>query len=464
MELYPHQVAAVEWLVQRRRAGLFDEQGLGKTACAICAADQIITSTLDPLAQSAGLAQKQRTPILVVAPTVVVHNWAREFLLWAPHLAVQVITNGRDRVATPAVAQVVVVTHSLLRTKAIHDQLLTKQWAVCIVDEAHAFKNHRAQRTRALYGYRAHDGQGVVSRCDYVWLLTGTPMPNNPTELWTHLAALAPERIQKPFNPAVELEPRPLLWGEFRKRYCKLAPSNYGDGWKVVGAQNTTELSAKLKGFALRRLKKNVLDLPPIRWGTTVVTGELTAELIRAERKLEHQKLEDIRETEHFSTWRRLCGIAKAPAAADMLIDELSNNPDKKVVVFAHHTEVIDYLRAALDEPFGTVEITGSTPAHTRQTNVALFQDDSQASRRYRVALCNIVAGGLGVTLTAANDVVFVEQSFVPGENAQAADRCHRIGQTGSVLVRCLSLAGSIDELIVEILQRKSQMIREVIK
>jgi len=81
-----------------------------------------------------------------------------------------------------------------------------------------------------------------------------------------------------------------------------------------------------------------------------------------------------------------------------------------------------------------------------------------------RVALCNIVAGGVGITLTASSDVDFVEQSFVPGEMAQAACRAHRIGQTRPVAVRVLTLANSVDASCGEILARKASMIQEVLK
>ena len=81
-----------------------------------------------------------------------------------------------------------------------------------------------------------------------------------------------------------------------------------------------------------------------------------------------------------------------------------------------------------------------------------------------RVIVCNIVAGGTGVTLTASSEVLFAELSPVPGENAQAANRCHRIGQREHVRVRVVSLAGTIDEDMNKILKRKTRQIREVLQ
>ena len=129
-----------------------------------------------------------------------------------------------------------------------------------------------------------------------------------------------------------------------------------------------------------------------------------------------------------------------------------------KVVVFAHHRDVIDPLCEALDQ-FGVVRIVGATPLKARQRAVDLLQGHSGI----RVAVCHIVAGGTGVTLTAAQDVVFVEMSYSPGENAQAAERVYRIGQLKRVRVRFIALAGTIDEPLVTIVRRKTRMIREVL-
>jgi SNF2 family DNA or RNA helicase len=130
------------------------------------------------------------------------------------------------------------------------------------------------------------------------------------------------------------------------------------------------------------------------------------------------------------------------------------------VVVFAHHTAVVDELVRGL-KGYNAVSITGATPAAMRDYRVQLFQDERQG---VRVIICNIVAGGTGITLTAASEVVFVELSPVPGENAQAADRVHRIGQEKKVRVRVIALAGSIDEDFTELLRRKTKMIREVLQ
>lgn len=432
--LYTHQDLGAEWLAATTRGGLFDEQGLGKTATCIVAADRV------------GARR-----VLVVAPVVVAHNWAREMRRWSPARKVQVITTGRTKV--DASASVVIVTHALLLSAALRAQLFAVRWDVAIVDEAHAMKNPKAQRTKHTYTLGAQLNAPSVASCSArTWVLTGTPMPNNPSELWTHLRGLAPERIYLPGTQ------RPMNWWQFRDRYCVLAVTRFGE--KIVGAKNVDELKERMRGFSLRRLKRDHLSLPPVLWGTVAITGDVTKELreLEASMKKGSDGAPD-RDSVEFSTWRRLCGLAKAPAAAELLAGELDEGTHKEVV-FAHHKEVIDTLHGSL-AAFGPVTITGAQSAAERQAAVQRFQTDPAC----RVAICNLVAGGVGITLTASSRVTFVESSFVPGENAQAADRVHRIGQTAeTVSVRVLSLAGSVDELVAEINARKASMIRAVLQ
>ena len=432
MDLYPHQAYAVDWLVPRRRAALFDDMGLGKTGTAICAAEKL---------------GAQR--VLVVCPTVVTRNWEREVRNWAPQARAQVITSGRAQVN--AQVEYVIVSHSLLRRPPLLAQLVRAYWDVIILDEAHAMKNPTAKRTRAFYQSIVRNNGGR-----HVWLLTGTPMPNNPSELWTMLAGLAPERIH-------DAAGKPMHWRAFRDRYCELAPSAFTpDGVRVVGAKNLDELRDRMRGFSLRRTKKQVLNLPPMRWGTVSLTvDKLPKELLAIEHDLSTDPqvaLQQLSEDKQFSTWRRLCAMAKVEAAGDLLVEELASGAYAKVVVFAHHVDVLDALELRFKE-FGCVRISGDVQPHIRTQRVDLFQNDPKT----RVCIANLVAGGVGITLTAASEVAFVEQSFVPGDNRQAADRCHRIGQTAPVMARVLTLAGSIDEIIGEILARKAEMIRGAI-
>jgi len=439
LSLYPHQTTGVAWLRERKVGILADEQGLGKTITALVAAR--------------GLSR-----VLVVVPTVVLWNWEAEAVAWLDSPVVQVVDNGR--VEIDPLVDIVVVTHGLLLKPWILSQLIAGRWDALIVDEAHGFKSPGAQRTVALYG-------ALAGCADRVWLLTGTPCPNNSGELYTHLLGLAPERLQ------VDAGGRTLTEHQFVDRFCYWRETPYGR--KVTGNRKDMlpELKERIGGFILRRLKKDVLpDLPSIRFETVhlrplhlgkaleVLQAELKGKVLEAIRDLDDPSsfFAAVKDGEGFARFRRLCGMAKAQPVSDLLYQELADGGLEKVVVFAHHRAVVEKIAGNLMR-FGVRTITGAANAELRTENVREFQTNP----RVRVMVANIVAGGVGVTLTAAADVVFAEQSWTPGENAQAADRCHRIGQTRRVRVRFMALAGTIDEDITASNRQKIRMIREVL-
>jgi SWI/SNF-related matrix-associated actin-dependent regulator 1 of chromatin subfamily A len=152
-----------------------------------------------------------------------------------------------------------------------------------------------------------------------------------------------------------------------------------------------------------------------------------------------------------ISVTRKRIALAKVKFAVEHIKELL--NEQEKVVVFAHHHEVID----ALEEEFKeiAVRIDGRVSLDERQRAVDRFQTDVSC----RVFIGGIQAAGVGLTLTAASTVVFVELDWVPGNISQAEDRCHRIGQKESVLVQHLILEGSLDERVVGVLIGKQEII-----
>lgn len=454
LPLYPHQVEGARWLADRTAALLADEPGLGKTITALVA-----TKSLQP--QDVGCPR-----VLVLCPTVVLYNWEAEAETWLEAPCIQVVAHGKTTIEP--VAEVVIVTHGLLLNAWIRSQLLSASWDVVIVDEAHGFKSMEAERTTVLY----HAQAGVVKAAGRVWLLSGTPCPNNAAELYTHLRGLDWKRL------VPETGGKPMEYDEYVRRYCVW---EYGlHGIKITANQRARlpELKKRLEGFILRRKKKDELkNLPPIRFETVhlrpvnldaalVALGQDLSKSVRKElADLERGEdaaltfFDTIKNRTEFAEFRRLCGMAKAQQVVELLERELEDGALDKVVVFAHHRAVVDLIAAGL-ERFGIRTITGASSPVERNRAVASFQTDA----RVRVMVSNIVAGGVGVTLTAASDVVFAEQSWVPGENAQAANRCHRIGQTERVRVRFTALAGTLDATITQALRRKAQMIQEVLE
>ncbi len=158
-----------------------------------------------------------------------------------------------------------------------------------------------------------------------------------------------------------------------------------------------------------------------------------------------------------ISSLRMYTGLQKIDPIAELVKEELALGAYEKIVIFAVHREVINNLRVKLRD-FDPVTLYGGTPPEKRQKNVDRFQKN----KKCRVFIGNIQAAGTAITLTAANQVLFAELDWVPGNNAQAAKRCHRIGQDKPVFVRCVGLADSYDERLSQILKRKTIELTEL--
>jgi SWI/SNF-related matrix-associated actin-dependent regulator 1 of chromatin subfamily A len=437
--LFPYQLKGAEWLSRQEGALLADEMGLGKSAQAILACRAT--------GAKAGL---------VVCPAVVRVNWSREFdKFWFDHPPVTVIESGKDAVPE---AGIVVCSYDALRSPKLYAELMKREYDVLILDEAHYLKTPSAKRTRKVYGHACDGKTGLASRAAHVWALTGTPAPNNATEIWTHLHALAPSRLR---NPATG---NTLSFTAFMHRYCVVVETVYGP--KIVSGKNYDDLRARLDGFYLRREKSEVQkDLPPmVLTGVTVSADHLTPavrkRLFGTERAEEVRRLAEagmaIPDDPHIAELRREIGEAKVPGVC-AFVSEFLAETKRKLVVFAHHRNVMDHIEAQF--PGTCVRIDGSTPPAQRTRAVDSFQDPDGP----RLFLGQIVAAGTGITLTAASDVLFAELSWTPADNAQAAARVHRIGQArDSVLIRFTMLADTIDEAVTESLRRKTAMVRQV--
>ena len=442
MRPYPYQEEGIAFLASRRRAALLDEPGLGKTAQAIEAMSRV---------------GARRT--LIVAPLIVVANWERELAAWAPWASVQRLKAGRDKLGD---ASVVICPHSLIASRKLHAQLCARQWDCAIVDEAHAFKTPSAQRTQALYSRAS----GVAQCCDRLWILTGTLAPNNASEVYSHLSALAPNALLR--------NGRPMSYWQFVARYCQVETVNFGRGTvqRIVGNRNAEELRGIIESVSLRRRKADVLrDLPasrsavvplpapsqkalrPLREVLDRIAGEAQVDLSSLDSA---DLMEVLRNSTEYATYRRVSGEVKAAAAVDYLRTELDGGL-RKVVVFAHHLSVLATLAEGLAD-YGVEVISGSVPADQRQRIVDRFQGDPTC----RVVVGQLAAASVGVTLTAASDVVFAEASWTPGDNRQAADRVHRIGQSEPVLVRYLAMQDSVDADVMAAIERKTAMISEL--
>lgn len=414
-ELFPYQLEGASWLAQRRSGILADKMGLGKTVQAIRAADET------------GARR-----VAVVCPAIARINWAREFERWS-------VYSPDLKVAS---------YNELADSKA-----LRKEWAawkpdVLIADEAHYLKDPTRRRTQALYGPYCR-GDGLVRCAGAYWALSGTITPNSAIELYPHLKARYPEAL-----------PEDGSYASFLRRYVEFEPGAYG--LRILGNRiaNLPELRNIIGPILLRRTPEQVLpELPEVILGELVVDGGRALEAVREmERTPEVQELmrrldenEPVPDSDpHLASFRKVCGLAKAGPIAELIADELESGSVEKIVLFAHHRDVIHNLHAALQK-FGSVEVLGGQSDAVRQRAIDRFQGDPSC----RVFVGQIQACSTAITLTAAHHCVLVESSWVPADDEQAIYRLRRILQKCKVQARMASLAGSIDELIQRTQARK---------
>jgi Helicase conserved C-terminal domain len=229
----------------------------------------------------------------------------------------------------------------------------------------------------------------------------------------------------------------------------------------VSGASNIPELNLLMKEVMLRRTKEEVLDLPPkLRSWIPLDVSSKPAVLSAIQSFLSWYEQTDPAAPNDRQFLARLTKVrtrlhaAKHDAVAERMRDIVACG--EKVVVFTCYQTGIERHKKAWDE--AAVTITGADSVEARQAAVDRFQDDPQV----KVALCNIIAGGVGITLTAARHVLFQDLDWVPANRAQAEDRCYRLGQTRTVTVEYFHAANSLDGYIAELLSRKMALIAAV--
>lgn len=454
----PYQRAGISYAATRPGVLIADEMGLGKTIQAIGAvnADATVKS------------------VLIICPKSLTLNWVRELNKWL----VRSFSVTRAASAPTSTDEGLIVVVSYEEAKK-HEKALAGVWDLVIVDEAHLIKNQKAQRTVTVHALAKAARRRI--------LLTGTPIANRPVELFSLLQVCAPEAWDPAGNDYKTGEPYAAGSGKgffkFAKRYCNAhkKPAGRRTVWDFSGNSNMAELQEKLRTSCMvRRLKADVLtELPPKRrqiveipanGGTEAVEtenrsfsayeGEIEAATVAVElAKCESDdayaaacaKLEQATKVAFtaISGNRHATAVAKIPHVVEHVRLALEDG-DGKIVVMAHHHDVIDGIAAGLAE-FGAVQLTGRDDLETRQAAVDRFQTDPTC----RVFIGSIMAAGVGITLTAASHVVFAELDWTPGNVSQAEDRCHRIGQRESVLVQHLVFDGSLDARMVKILVSK---------
>jgi len=438
MTPHPYQEIGRDFLVAHRFALLADEQGLGKTGQAILAAKKL-----------------RAKEIWVICRAVATINWQREFDLWWPEHH-----TGKNKV--------IIRIHSFEQMDKIP---LDAKADILIGDEGHFLKNPHAIRTQEFFGKN-----GLVRRSARCWILTGSPMPNHPGELWPMLYTFGVTKLD---------------YDSWINRYCT-SYQPHPHRTQITGAKNNLlpELAKIIKPIMLRRKASEHLNLPPLVFSKLIVeppksidlglyssfvkyvfpTDE-TKELARLieqqtnttrtviDGKLTFKGLQALQMlAKSITTLRMYNSIAKLEPIIELVRDELSSNAYDKIVIFGIYRDTIATLQRELAD-FNPVTVYGGTPKEKAQRHIDSFQQNAKT----RILLGNIISAGTSITLTAANQVLFVDQEWSPEHNVQAAKRAHRIGQKKPVFVRFACLPGSIDEHVNEMLLEKSTAIAKLL-
>eukprot|EP00746_Dinoflagellata_sp_MGD_P137699 gnl/MRDRNA2_/MRDRNA2_71462_c0_seq1.p1 gnl/MRDRNA2_/MRDRNA2_71462_c0~~gnl/MRDRNA2_/MRDRNA2_71462_c0_seq1.p1 ORF type:complete len:715 (-),score=158.26 gnl/MRDRNA2_/MRDRNA2_71462_c0_seq1:51-2048(-) len=414
-------------IAREGRCLIGDDMGLGKTMQALA----IIAQYMD------------EWPALVVAPSAVRLVWREQAQFWLSHVLdaddVQVLCRGQDAIKQST--KLVIISYDLLaRNEKFQRRADGQFFQVVCVDESHFIKDFKSQRTKAVLK--------ICKSARRCVLLSGTPAVNKAAELYTQLQAVLPSKSM----PSLKA---------YRDRYCQTDVQHFGGRTiiKYVGAKNKSELNAFLVGTVMiRRLKSDVLKQLPPKSRQRIVLDPTKID------KGKMARLKDlIQEGKYLDdSGSALAGLpnvfrvtaeAKLEAVKDYIEYLLNVSDDLKFLVFAHHQVMLDALQGKMEETHTKfIRIDGQTQLNKRAACVDQFQKDAST----RVALLSITACGQGLTLTAAQTVVFAELYWVPGQMIQAEDRAHRIGQDHTVDVHYCIAEQTLDAKIFHMLNKKS--------
>jgi SWI/SNF-related matrix-associated actin-dependent regulator of chromatin subfamily A-like protein 1 len=422
-KLYDFQQEGVKFIAKTGgRCIIADDMGLGKTI------EALTYISLFP------------GRVLIVCPANVLYKWGEiEIPRWLPTAKCQIIETNKTKLNSRI--KVHVMSYSIMVGKFEDVQMMP--YDIIIFDEAHYIKNPKAQRTRIAKALV----QGGIQR---VLFLSGTPFMNHPTELFPMLNMLDPVGFNNSFT--------------FAMRYAGAQKVEGGWYFPPGATSNLDELADRLKDVMIRRTKGEVLaELP-----------DLTRSLIPVEienRTAYRDALKDIRDWlkdkertvvnhQHVLTrlnvLRQIVGEGKVEAAIELAEDILQT--DRKVVLFAHHKDVVERLYEGLKE-YGCATIVGETSAKQRQENSKQFLISDSKIR----AIIISTAGAEGIDLYGASDIIFVERDWTPAREEQAEARLHRIGQKSAVTAHYLVALKTIDEKLAKIVDNKRKIIGQVI-
>ncbi len=444
-----YQKSGFLWLKTLRENGfggiLADDMGLGKTL-------QVISLLLAEQ-QNYDAGERERRRSLIVCPASLVYNWQKEIERFAPELRVAVITGQADerkeRIQRSCEGEILITSYDLLKRDTEYYQDII--FAIQVIDEAQYIKNPGTQAAKGVKKITAA----------FKLALTGTPIENRLSELWSIFDYLMPGFLYtyQRFREEIEL---PVIANEDKNKMERL--------------------QRMIRPFVLRRLKSEVLQDLPEKLEENVyarLEGEQRAlydahvqrmkQMLdgKSEREFSSEKLQILAE---LTKLRQICcdpallfeGYHGASAKAEMCMELLLNavNGGHKVLLFSQFTSMLDRLAERLArEGIRYYMLTGAVSKEKRMQMVESFHKGDVP-----VFCISLKAGGTGLNLTAADIVIHYDPWWNVAVQNQATDRAHRIGQQHAVTVYRLVSEGTIEEKMIEIQERKRQLAEQVLE
>ncbi len=448
----PYQLKGYSWLAFLKQKGigacLADDMGLGKTI-------QVIALLLaqDDQTSTAG-------PCLIVCPTSVIGNWKRELQRFAPSLSIMV-HHGATRPGGDVLADMVGEYDVVLTTYGItmrdQESLQPINWSGIILDEAQNIKNPHTKQARALRRLSSL----------YRIALTGTPVENNLTELWSIMHFLNPGYLGS--------------LDHFRTAYVNPIE-------RAKDAKSLHRLRRLIQPMILRRLKTDPAiapDLPDksemkVYCGLTQEQAQLYQAVVTdimermdepglsrmGRRGLILSGLTRLKQiVDHPALFLKDFGLRTRSGKLDRLTEMLSEAiaEGEKSLIFTQYAQMGKYLQSFLGKEFSgqVLFLHGGVPSQERTRMVEEFQESSAADRP--IFVLSLKAGGTGLNLTAATQVFHFDRWWNPAVENQATDRAFRIGQTRKVQVYKFICGGTLEERIDQLIESKKELAENVV-
>ena len=462
MKPYAHQMTALEKSWNRETYAYFMEMGTGKTKVLI-----------DNLAM---LYDKGKVDgALIVAPKGVIGTWYNQELpthlpdhienvtvLWQPNITKKQQENLDSLFEPEESLHILIMNVEALSTTKGRDfaaKFLSSHNTLMAIDESTTIKNPGAKRTKNILK--------LSEDAKYRRIMTGSPVTKNPLDLYSQCEFLSPWLLDF------------TSYYAFRNRYAEMKTLHlHGRSVQVVDKfKNLGELSDQLKGFSYRVLKEDCLDLPDkiyMKRNIKLSPDQKKLYLQMKETALANLNGKQVTTVNALTQLMRLHQITCGHFTSDdgstqpivnNRIDELMDvleETEGKAIIWAHYQyDITEIIKAIVKEygPGSVVDYYGLTPQDERQPNIKKFQHDP----RCRFMVGTPSTGGYGITLTAANTVIYYSNGYDLEKRLQSEDRAHRIGQQKSVTYVDLICDETVDEKIVKALRKKINIASEVL-